>query len=89
MEYEECASGAASVDKFSNISVSERRQIIEDWIFSERDRYILTRRLIDGITVAKIAQELEDNPKFGYMSTRGIDYVIQRGKQVILNHISL
>ena len=85
----ELESGAVDAAKFAQISIPERRELIENWIFSERDRYILTRRLIDGITVAQIAEELENDPRFGYMSTRGIDYALQRGKQILLSHIKI
>lgn len=42
---------------FGDISVSQLRNLIDEWIFSERDRDILKRRLLDGITYEKIAEE--------------------------------
>lgn len=42
---------------FGDISVSQLRNLIDEWIFSERDRDILKRRLLDGITYERIAEE--------------------------------
>lgn len=42
-----------------NLSVSEVEHLIDEWIFSERDRAILKRRLIDGITFERLATEFE------------------------------
>lgn len=42
-----------------NLSVSEVEHLIDEWVFSERDRAILKRRLIDGITFEKLANEFE------------------------------
>ena len=42
-----------------DLSVSEVEHLIDEWIFSERDRAILKRRLIDGITFEVLASEFE------------------------------
>lgn len=42
-----------------NLSVSEVEHLINEWIFSERDRAILKRRLIDGITFEALANEFD------------------------------
>ena len=47
-------------------------RIIDEWIFSERDRKILKRRLLDGITHEKIAEEFD-------MSVRQIKYIVKDG----------
>ena len=39
------------------LSRSAWESIIDEWIFSERDRAILKRRLLDGITFEKLAEE--------------------------------
>lgn len=36
---------------------SEIQHLIDEWIKSERDRNILKRRLLDGITYERIAEE--------------------------------
>ena len=63
-----------------NIPRSELNHIIEEWIFSERDRNILKRRLLDGITYEALAEEVD-------MSTRQIVTIWQRGIKVVLKHI--
>lgn len=47
------------MNKFNNISNTELQHIIEEWIKSERDRGIMKRRLIDGITIEKLAEEYD------------------------------
>lgn len=42
-----------------NLSVSQVEYLIDEWIFSERDRAILKRRLIDGITFEALADEFD------------------------------
>lgn len=39
------------------LSRSAWESIIDEWIFSDRDRSILKRRLLDGITFEKLAEE--------------------------------
>ena len=43
----------------NNLSVSQVENLIDEWIFSERDRAILKRRLIDGITFEALAGEFD------------------------------
>lgn len=38
---------------------SEWERLIDEWIFSERDRAILKRRLLDGLTFERLAEEFE------------------------------
>jgi hypothetical protein len=40
-----------------NLSRSELQYIIDQWIFNERDRAILKRRLLDGILFEDLAEE--------------------------------
>lgn len=39
------------------LSRSEWERLIDEWIFSERDRAILKRRLLDGICFEQLAEE--------------------------------
>lgn len=39
------------------------RELIDEFIHSERDRAILRRRLIDGITIERLAEEFELSPR--------------------------
>lgn len=40
-----------------DLSRSEVSHLIDEWIFSERDRAILKRRLLDGICYEPLAEE--------------------------------
>ena len=44
-------------------SNSQIREIIGEWIHSERDRHILERRLVDGITFERLAEEFDMSPR--------------------------
>lgn len=59
-----------------DISVSELSVIIDEWIFSERDRKILKRKLIDNVTYERIAEE------FG-LSPRHVSTIVYKGIQKI------
>jgi len=60
---------------------SQIRRIIEDFIHSERDRKILFRRFIDGITFEKLAEEQE-------MSVRQIKNIVYKNEKIIFKNIS-
>ena len=47
------------VEDAGDLSTADVERLIDSWIFSERDRAILKRRLIDGITFEKLAEEFE------------------------------
>lgn len=40
-----------------NLTYSEWEKLIDEWIFSERDRAMLKRRLLDGITFERLSEE--------------------------------
>lgn len=42
---------------------SQARELIAEYIHSERDRKILERRLVDGITFDKLAEEFDMSPR--------------------------
>ena len=44
------------------------REIIEDWIHSERDREVLCYRLIDGLTIDQICTRYQDKHPECYLS---------------------
>ena len=62
-------------------SNSQIREIIAEYIHSERDRKILERRLIDGITFERLAEEFE-------LSVRRTKTVVYQGQAQIFKHIS-
>lgn len=38
---------------------SEIENLIDEWIYKERDRQILKRRLLDGVTYERLAEEFD------------------------------
>lgn len=59
---------------------SRIREIIEEYIHSERDRAIMVRRLIDGVCFEPLAEEFE-------MSDRQIKRIVYRLQTEIFKHI--
>lgn len=45
--------------KIENLSRSEIEYLIDEWIFNERDRAVLKRRLLDGIKYEALAEEFD------------------------------
>ena len=46
-----------------DLSRSEIDHLIDEWIFSERDRKILKRRMLDGICFEPLAEEFGLSPQ--------------------------
>lgn len=63
-----------------DLSRSAYNDLIEEWIFNERDRAIMKRRILDGITYEKLAEEFE-------MSVRGVKYIVDRNRHILQKHI--
>jgi len=63
-----------------DLSRSEVEHLIDEWIFSERDRKILKRRLLDGIIFDQLSEEFE-------MSVRQIKKIVYKGQEKIFRHI--
>jgi hypothetical protein len=42
-----------------NLSRTELSNLIDEWIFNQRDRALLKRRLLDGITFERLAEEFD------------------------------
>jgi hypothetical protein len=61
---------------------SEIEKLIDEWIFSERDRAILKRRLLDGICYEPLAEEFE-------LSVRQTKNIVYKGEKTLYSHISL
>lgn len=57
-----------------NISCSEWNRLIDEWVFNERNRHILKRRIIDGLTYEKLAEEFD-------MSVRQIKKIVKSETQ--------
>ena len=61
-------------------SNSQMRQVILEYIHSLRDRRILERRLIDGVTFEALAEEFE-------MSERQIKNIVYKCETILFKHI--
>lgn len=62
------------------LSRSEIERLIDEWIFSERDRAILKRRLLDGITYERLAEEFD-------MSVRQMKNIVYKSETKLYKHI--
>lgn len=58
---------------FGNKSRSEVEHLIDEWIFNERDRKILKRRLLDGICYEPLAEEFD-------LSVRQVKNIVYKGQ---------
>ena len=63
-----------------DLSRSELNALIDEWIFNERDRKILKRRLLDGICYEPLAEEFD-------MSVRHIKTIVYKGTSKIITKI--
>jgi DNA-directed RNA polymerase sigma subunit (sigma70/sigma32) len=59
---------------------SQIRELIAEYIHSERDRRILTRRLIDGVTFENLAEEFELSPK-------AVRMIVHKQESILFKHI--
>lgn len=62
-----------------DLSRSELKNLIDEWIFREKDREILKRRLLDGIKYETLAEEFE-------MSVRQIKNIVYKSEDRLFNH---
>ena len=63
-----------------DLSRSEWERLIDEWIFSERDRKILKRRCLDGICYEPLAEE------FG-LSDRHVKRIVQLHLKTLQAHM--
>ena len=59
---------------------SRVREIIADYVHSQRDREIMCRRLIDGITLEKLAEEFD-------LSVSQVKRIIKAQETIIFRHV--
>jgi DNA-directed RNA polymerase specialized sigma24 family protein len=64
----------------SGVSRSQASRLIDEWIFNERDRAILKRRLLDGIKYEDLADEFD-------MSVRQIKNIVRKSELRLYKHI--
>lgn len=63
-----------------DLSRSEISALIDEWIFSERDRNILKRRLLDGICYEPLAEEFD-------LSVRQIKEIVYKAQKALFDKI--
>ena len=61
-------------------SNSEVAEVIDEYIHNERNRKLLKRRYIDGITLESLAEEFD-------ISVRQVKNIIYKNENVIIKHI--
>ena len=67
----------------SDLSRSEISALIDEWIIgrnAERNRSVLKRRLLDGITYERLAEEFD-------MSVRQIKTIVYKCEEILFTHI--
>ncbi len=63
-----------------NLSRSDWENLIEQWVFSERDRNILKRRLLDGVTYENLSEEFD-------LSVRQTKNIVYKLEKILFRHI--
>ena len=63
-----------------DLSRSQWEKLIDEWIFSERDRAILKRRLLDGITFELLAYEFN-------LSVQQTKTIVYKSQSRIFKHL--
>ena len=61
-------------------SNSQIRDVIAEWIHNERDRRILERRLVDGTTFERLAEEFD-------MSDRQMRRIVYKLQEQLFKHL--
>lgn len=61
-------------------SKSEIEYLINEWILNERNRNILKRRMCDGITFEKLAEEFD-------LSTQQVKTIVYKSQDIISCHL--
>ena len=59
---------------------SQIRDLIREYIHSERDRKILFRRMVYGITFERLAEEFDLSPK-------AVRSIVHKQEQILFRHI--
>ena len=74
---------AHGVESASNLSRTDIESLIDEWVIgrnAERNRAILKRRLIDGITYEKLAEEFD-------MSVRQVKTIVYKSEETLFKHV--
>lgn len=68
------------ITEASGLSRTEWNKLIDNWIFNEKDRAILKRRLLDEVKIEKLAEEFN-------LSVDGIKRIIRKHRPTLESHI--
>jgi DNA-directed RNA polymerase sigma subunit (sigma70/sigma32) len=63
-----------------DLSRSQWEALIDEWIFSERDRAIIKRRLLDGICLEPLAEEF-------YLSVQQTKTIVYKAQEKLFKHL--
>lgn len=63
-----------------NTSRTEAEKLINEWIFNARDRNILMRRILDGLTFEELAEEFS-------LSTQRTKVIVYQSLDKLSNHL--
>ena len=63
-----------------NKPISEIEHIIDEWIFNERNRKIAKRKLLDGVTFEKLAEEFD-------LSVQQVKTIVYKCQRIIAVHL--
>lgn len=61
-------------------SKTEISTVIDEWIFNERNRRILKRRLFDGLTYEKLAEEFD-------LSVQQVKTIVYKCQDKVFRHL--
>ena len=65
---------------FENLPRSQIEYLIHEWIHDQRDRAIVSRRLLDGIIFEKLAEEFD-------LSVTQVKTICYKAQNKIIEHI--
>ena len=68
------------ITDYSDLSRSQISNIIDEWIFNERDRAILKRRLLDGLCYEPLAEEFD-------LSVQQVKNIVYKAQNKLFKHI--
>jgi DNA-directed RNA polymerase specialized sigma24 family protein len=66
---------------FDHLPRSEVEELIRQWIRSERDRAIVSRKWLDGLTFERVSEEFD-------LSVRQVQTIVRRSADIIRAHSS-
>ena len=63
-----------------NISRSALEHLINEWIFNERDRAIVKRRILDGVHYERLAEEFD-------LSVQQTKEIVYKANEILIKHV--